>query len=84
MRARTAAGEFVPDVSARCRVEADGLSIGGLLPGSWELTFELVDADSELVQVQVGRGVRVEQQAYFSATREVVLVAGEELLVALD
>lgn len=84
VRARTAAGEFVPDVSARCRVEAGGLSIGGLLPGSWELTFELVDADSELVQVQVGRGVRVEQQAYFSATKEVVLVAGEELLVALD
>lgn len=58
------------------RIEPDSLVFGALTPGEFDATLELVESPQG--------GLEFSTTPYFTATRRVVLVADEELVVTLD
>jgi len=79
-------GGTVSDARAGHAEAASGtLSFGGLVAGRYTLTLELTDASTGRVETPLpDGGIRIETLPYYSATREVVLVAGEELTLQLE
>jgi len=61
------------------------LSFGGLVAGRYTLTLELTDASTEMVETPLPNGgIRIERLPSYRMTREIVLVAGEELSLLLE
>jgi hypothetical protein len=84
-RVRFADGAALDEVPGLAQTSPGELAFGALVPGRYTLTLVLVDDDAEVREIPVpGGGTRYEPVPSFAASREVVLVASEELVLRLE